>query len=133
MDKTRAEHDHRSFQRRLEVLRLPVVPLKFHAELQPRHPQDWKYEPEAVGVGPDGTAFAVWPHRRNAGRKRVTSHIGSDIITSVDVTAGLETSFVQPLPGWPHPPGRRANPTGHRAQRTGMDRRWSSRPYRSSR
>ncbi|WP_327007162.1 hypothetical protein OHA72_07730 [Dactylosporangium sp. NBC_01737] len=93
-----SEHDRRSLQRRLEVLRLPVVPLTLHGELRPRHPQDWKYQPEAVGVGPDGTAFAVWPHRDDAHRKRVTSHAGTSITATIDITTDLTTSFVQPLP-----------------------------------
>jgi hypothetical protein len=99
MAKTQAERNRSSLQRRLEVLKLPVVALTHHGYLKPTDRGEWQREPEAVGVGPDGTAFAVWPHRKEARRKQVTSHSGGgDIVTAVDVETALRVSFVQPLP-----------------------------------
>ena len=65
-----ADHDRAALQRRLEVLRLPVVPLRRHGHLRPTDLAEWRGEPEAVGVGPDGTAHAVWVHHRDPRRKR---------------------------------------------------------------
>jgi hypothetical protein len=99
MRQSRAERDQSSLQRRLEVLKLPVVALKRHGYLKPTDRAEWQAEPEAVGVGPDGTAFAVWPHRGDARRKQVTSHVGDkEILTAVDIESDLRVWFVQPLP-----------------------------------
>ncbi|MBB4696019.1 hypothetical protein [Paractinoplanes abujensis] len=74
--------------------------LKHHGFLTPTDRREWQPEPEAVGVGPDGTAFAVWPHRRQPDRKQVTAHAGgTGIVTSATVETELKVSFVQPLPG----------------------------------
>ncbi|MGC4808074.1 hypothetical protein [Micromonospora sp. DT233] len=84
----------------MEVLKLPVLALKHHGYLKPTDLYEWQSEPEAVGVGSDGTAFAVWPHRQVAERKQVTSHAGGTaIVTSATVETPLKVSFVQPLPG----------------------------------
>jgi hypothetical protein len=97
MTKSQAERDRRSLQRRLEVLKLPVVALKHHGYLKPTDRAEWRSEPEAIGVGPDGTALAVWPHRDDARRKQVTSQIGdNEILAAVDIESDLRVSFVQP-------------------------------------
>ncbi|WP_157751872.1 hypothetical protein [Actinoplanes derwentensis] len=101
MTTTRGESDQASLQRRLEVLKLPVVPLKRHGFLAPSGRANTEREPEAVGVGPDGTAFAVWSHRMDSRRKQVTWHLGGKGIRTVgaiDVQTDLRVSFVQPLP-----------------------------------
>ena len=61
---------------RLEVLKLPIVPLGRHGLVKPADRAHAVSEPQSVGVGPDGTAFAVWPHRRNPERVQVTQHDG---------------------------------------------------------
>lgn len=84
MAKSRAERDRSSLQRRLEVLKLPVVALQRHGYLKPTDRAEWQAEPEAIGVGPYGAAFAPWPHCNDARRKQVTSH--------VDETADTDSS-----------------------------------------
>jgi hypothetical protein len=101
MTTTRGERDQASLERRLEVLKLPVVPLERHGFLEPANRADMEHAPEAVGVGPDGTAFAVWSHRRDSRRKQVTWHLGgkgTPIVGAIDVETDLRVSFVQPLP-----------------------------------
>jgi hypothetical protein len=97
----RSVDDQAGLQRRLEVLKLPVVPLERHGFLAPSARADMRREPEAVGAGPDGTAFAVWSHRTEIRRKQVTWHRGGKgirILGAVDVETDLRVSFVQPLP-----------------------------------
>jgi hypothetical protein len=99
MARSEGERERRSLQRRLEVLKLPVVPLTRCGYLMPTDRSEWQAEPEAVGVGPEGTAFAVWRHRRDARRKQVTSHAGGrDVAAAVEVESDLRVRFVQPLP-----------------------------------
>ncbi|SFF14821.1 hypothetical protein SAMN05421541_106403 [Actinoplanes philippinensis] len=101
MTTKREGRDHASLQRRLEVLKLPVVPLEHHGFLAPADRAEMKREPETVGVGPDGTAFAVWSHRQNSRHKQVTWHLGGKgirILGAIDVETDLRVSFVQPLP-----------------------------------
>lgn len=99
MARSEAERDRSSLQRRLEVLKLPVVPLRRHGLLGPTDWAEWQPEPEAVGVGPEGIAFAVWRHRSDANRKQVTSHVdGHDIAMAVEVESDLCVRFVQSLP-----------------------------------
>ncbi|MBB5801075.1 hypothetical protein F4560_000843 [Saccharothrix ecbatanensis] len=97
---THAERDQASLRRRLEVLKLPVVSLRRHGFVMPADRVATMPEPEAVGVGPDGTAFAVWPYRDGGNRKQVTWHVGGRrrVIGAVDVETDLRVSFVQPLP-----------------------------------
>nr|BFE60568.1 hypothetical protein GCM10020063_050940 [Dactylosporangium thailandense] len=66
----------------------------------PASPTGTLREPEAVGVGPDGTALAVWRFREDGSRKQVTRHAAGRrrVIGSVDVESDLRVSFVQPLP-----------------------------------
>ncbi|MEU8390864.1 hypothetical protein [Micromonospora sp. NPDC048843] len=100
MTTPRGERDQASLQRRLDVLKLPVVPLERHGFLTPSDRADMEREPEAVGVGPDGTAFAVWSNRIDSRRKQVTWHVGGKGIRTVgaiDVETDLRVSFVQPL------------------------------------
>ncbi|WP_344114243.1 hypothetical protein [Kribbella alba] len=99
MPRSHAKRDRRSLKRRLEVLKLPVLPLTHHGYLEPTDRSEWPDEPEAVGVGPEGMAYAVWRHSRDARRKQVTSHVGgSDIATAVEVKSDLRVWFVQSLP-----------------------------------
>ena len=94
------ERDRATLERRLEVLQLPVIPLQRHGFVRPADRARMQSEPETVGVGPDGTAYAVWPGRQDARQKQVTSHGGgSDVIEVVEVETDLRVSFVQPLPG----------------------------------
>lgn len=72
MTTTRGDGDHASLQRRLEVLKLPVVPVEHHGFLAHSDRGAMRREPDAVGVGSDGTAFAVWSHRKNSRREQVT-------------------------------------------------------------
>jgi hypothetical protein len=98
--RTDAERDQASLQRRLEVLKLPVAPLQRHGFVMPLHPATKMPEPEAVGVGPDGAALAVWQYREGVNRKQVTWHVGGRrrVVGAVDVETELRVSFVQPLP-----------------------------------
>ncbi|KOX12153.1 hypothetical protein ADK67_47400 [Saccharothrix sp. NRRL B-16348] len=98
--RTDAQRDQASLRRRLEVLQLPVVPLHRHGFVMPAGPAATVREPEAVGVGPDGTAYAVWPYRDGSDRKQVTWHVGGRrrVVGAVDVETDLRVSFVQPLP-----------------------------------
>ncbi|WP_426512053.1 hypothetical protein ACPPVO_16390 [Dactylosporangium sp. McL0621] len=97
---TDAEHDRAKLRRRLEVLKLPVAPLRRHGFVRSACPADTMREPEAVGVGPDGTALAVWQFREGVNRKQVTWHVPGRrrVIGAVDVETDLRVSFVQPLP-----------------------------------
>jgi hypothetical protein len=99
MRRTQAERDQAQLQRRLEVLKLPVVPLEHHGFVMPSDRAGMQVEPEAVGVGPDGTALAVWSHRKDPTRKQVTWHFGDkEVGGAIDVQTDLRLSFVQPLP-----------------------------------
>ncbi len=95
-----AERDEASLRRRLEVLKLPVASLQRHGFVMSADPAVTVREPEAVGVGPDGTAFAVWSYRADVNRKQVTWHVGGRrrVVGAVDVETDLRVSFVQPLP-----------------------------------
>ncbi len=98
---TQGERDHAGLLRRLEALKLPVVPLERHGFLAPSDRAEMKREPDAVGVGPDGTAFAVWSHRKSSRRKQVTWHLGGKgirILGAIDMETDLRVSFVQALP-----------------------------------
>jgi hypothetical protein len=98
--RTETERDRANLLRRLEVLKLPAAPLQRHGFVMPAHPTDTMREPAAVGVGPDGTALAVWRFREAANRMQVTWHIPGRrrVIRAVDVETDLRVSFVQPLP-----------------------------------
>lgn len=91
-------HDQERLRRRLEALKLPVAPLRRHGLLA--RPDATEREPEAIGVGPDGTALAVWRHRDGGGRRKVTWHSGGrrPATATVEVDTELQVSFVQPLP-----------------------------------
>ncbi|MEU4221271.1 hypothetical protein [Actinoplanes sp. NPDC026623] len=95
-----ADRDRASLRRRQEVLTLPVAPLRRHGFVTPGRPGAMDPGPEAIGVGPDGTALAVWRHREAPNRKRVTWHVegGPRVVASVEVETDLRVSFVQPLP-----------------------------------
>jgi hypothetical protein len=99
MTKTRAERDRANLERRLEVLQLPVVPLRRQGYVKPTDRAEWGSEPAVVGIGPDGTAYAVWAHRHDLRRKQVTSHRhGTEVDGAVEIATDLRVSFVQPLP-----------------------------------
>jgi hypothetical protein len=99
--RTEAERDRANLQRRLEVLKLPVVPLERQGLVMSADPGQTMPVPEAVGVGPDGTALAVWRFRQDVTRKQVTWHTAGRrrVIDAVDVATDMQVSFVQPLPG----------------------------------
>jgi hypothetical protein len=84
----------------LEVLKLPVAPLRRHGFVLPARPTDAIREPEAVGVGPDGTALAVWGLREGVNRKQATWHVPGRrrVIGAVEIETELRVNFVQPLP-----------------------------------
>lgn len=94
------EWDQASLRRRLAALRLPVAPLRRVGLVLPADRASTLPEPEAVGVGPDGTALAVWRFRAGGERRQVTWHVAGRrrVAGSVDVATGLRVSFVQPLP-----------------------------------
>jgi hypothetical protein len=99
MRTTQAERDQANLQRRLEVLKLPTVPLEHHGFVMPSDRAGMQSEPEAVGVGPDGTAFGVWSHRQDPRRKQVTWHPGGkELGGAIAVETELRVRFVQPLP-----------------------------------
>jgi hypothetical protein len=95
-----AERDRAVLQRRFQVLGLAAVPLRRHGLLTSGDAVATEPDPEAVGVGPDGTALAVWRFRGNARRRRVTWHAAGRrrVLGTVDVETDLRVSFVQPLP-----------------------------------
>jgi hypothetical protein len=95
-----ADHDGASLRRRLEALQMPVVPLRHHGFLASGGTSETERIPEAVGVGPDGTALAVWGFPGDARRRRVTWHVAGRrrVLGTVDVETELRVSFVQPLP-----------------------------------
>jgi hypothetical protein len=93
--------DRAALERRLEVLKLPVAPLRRQGFVTPHDRSGAvEREPQAVGVGPDGTAFAVWPYRGDLTRKRLTWHVAGvrEAVGAVDVQTELRVFFVQPLP-----------------------------------
>jgi hypothetical protein len=97
---TRREREQASLHRRMEVLRFPVVPLRHAGYLLP-HSADPRSDrtPQAVGVGPDNQAYAVWASRDGSGQRLVTVHDGGrQPVRSVRLDGCLEPSFVQPLP-----------------------------------
>jgi hypothetical protein len=98
--RSRRERDRTTLRRRLEVLRLPVAPLRHAGYLVPSQTdQQWERTPQAVGVGPDNQALAVWASRRHPRRRLVTVHdSGREPIHSIQIDGCLEPSFVQPLP-----------------------------------
>lgn len=99
--RTAEERERADLLRRLEVLKLPVAPLQRHGFVMPGHPTATIREPEAVGVGPDGTALAVWRFHEGNNRRQVTWHVPGRrrVMGSVDVESDLRrVSFVQPLP-----------------------------------
>jgi hypothetical protein len=96
---TQSERDHADLQRRREVLKLPIVPLERQGLLMPSDRARMEREPDAVGVGPDGTAFAVWSHRGDPRRKQVTWRLlGGQDVAVIEVETDLRVFFVQPLP-----------------------------------
>ncbi|MEU4770864.1 hypothetical protein [Micromonospora sp. NPDC023644] len=101
MPKTRHEYDQESLRRRLEVLRLPVAPLRHAGYLSPdRTDRQWERTPETVGVGPDNRAVAVWASREHPERRLITVHDGGrQPVRSVQLDGCVQPWFVQPLPG----------------------------------
>ncbi len=97
--RTGVEHDRANLLRRLEVLKLPVAPLQRRGFVMPAYAAGTMPEPEAVAVGPDGTALAVWRFREGANRKQVTWHVPGRrrVIGAIDIETDLRVSFVQPL------------------------------------
>ena len=96
----RPDRDRASLERRLEILRLPVVALRRAGFLIPSGTDpEWERTPRTVGVGPDHWALAVWPSHDDARRKLVTVHDGGrDPVRSVVLDGCLDPTFVQPLP-----------------------------------
>ncbi|WP_203996372.1 hypothetical protein [Virgisporangium aurantiacum] len=94
------ERDRANLLRRLEVLKLPVAPLQRHGFVSSASPGKTMPGPEAVGVGPEGTAVAVWLLRDGVNRKQVTWHVPGRrrVVGAVDVETDLRVTFVQPLP-----------------------------------
>lgn len=132
------KRDEASLRRRLEVLRLPVASLQRHGFVMPSDPAATLREPEAVGLGPDGTAFAVWQYCEAVSRRQMTWHVGGRrrVVGAVDVQTDLRVRFVQPLPegrvlltaarrARSHSRAeaeRRPDPTEQSAARTAVDR-----------
>jgi hypothetical protein len=94
------DYKQRQLRRRMEVLRLPPTVLHRHGILVPsRDDPGWAREPEAVGVGPDGTALAVWASRHAPERRLITTHDGGNKpLSAVVLDGALAPTFVQPLP-----------------------------------
>ena len=60
-------------------LGLPVVPLRRLGVVAPKDRTGVVLgEPEAVGVGPDGMAYVVWPYRNGGAGKQITWHLGGE-------------------------------------------------------
>jgi hypothetical protein len=97
---TRHERDQARLRRRLEVLRLSAVALRHAGSLVPsRTDPQWERTPQAVGVGPDNQALAVWASRERPQRRLVTVHDGGrDPIRPIPLDDCLQPRFVQPLP-----------------------------------
>ncbi|WP_436530670.1 hypothetical protein [Actinoplanes sp. HUAS TT8] len=94
-------NDQESLRRRLEVLRLPVAPLRRLGTTHRPDPGRLARDPEAVGVGPDGLAYAVWPHRTEPAGRTVAWYRPGERhpAGSVEITTEIRPTFVQPLPG----------------------------------
>jgi hypothetical protein len=116
--RTRHEREQASLQRRMEVLRLPVVPLRHAGYLIPsRTDPQWDRTPQAVGVGPDNQALAVWASRDHPPRRLVTTHDGSrEPVHSIQLDGCLKPRFVQPLPDGRILLVRSRNPGGANAE-----------------
>ncbi|MGW4498929.1 hypothetical protein ACWENR_09960 [Micromonospora sp. NPDC004336] len=101
MPKTRREREQERLHRRLEILRLPVAPLRHAGHLAPdRTDRQWERVPEAVGVGPDNDAVAVWASREQPRRLLITVHDGRGRpVRSVPLDGCVRPTFVQLLPG----------------------------------
>ncbi|SCL44613.1 hypothetical protein GA0070606_0371 [Micromonospora citrea] len=101
MPRTRRELEQERMHRRLEILRLPVAPLRHAGYLAPdRTDRQWERVPEAVGVGPDNQAVAVWASREQPRRRLITVHDGGRRpVRSVQLDGCVRPWFVQPLPG----------------------------------
>ena len=103
----RAQRDKQALQRRMEVLDLPVVPLRRHGWIGA--PDDQvrgrlgASTPAAVGVGPDGDLLAHWPatnalgDRHGAVTRTMTGARQDTLTASVSDVPG-QVNFVQPLP-----------------------------------
>jgi len=100
MTTTRGDRDQSSLHRRLHMLHLPVVALRHTGYLIPSSTDlEWERTPQAVGVGPDQQALAVWNHRDHPRRRLVTVHDGGRRpVRSVTLDGCLRPRFVQPLP-----------------------------------
>jgi hypothetical protein len=101
---SRRHTDQVRLERRLEVLRLDVVPLRRVGHLLAPVGTEWERELECVGVGPDGLAYVVRRGRQRAGRRVVTLHDGGmRAVATVELRERdgdpIQVSFVQPLPG----------------------------------
>ncbi|MGH3664432.1 MAG: hypothetical protein ACRDT8_06885 [Micromonosporaceae bacterium] len=98
MRRTRADYEREQLERRLEVIQLPVTPLRHHGYLAPADRWTWDGEPDAVGVADDGTAYVVWPSLRPSNAKSATVHPSADGASeAVRLETELRPSFVQPL------------------------------------
>ncbi|WP_207123077.1 hypothetical protein [Actinocatenispora comari] len=93
------DYDQRSLQRRREVLALPMVALQHPRHLAPTNRLEWRTVPDAVGVGPEGAAYAVWPHSIDSRRKQVASYTEAGLGAVAEIQTQLRVRFVQPLPG----------------------------------
>ncbi len=103
----RDERDRQSLRRRLDALRLPVVPLRRHGWV--RHPADavWRelgglHEP-VVGIGPDHDLVTYWSARRATGSTDAAlTHTATgakdDHSTVVVQQPPTDVSFAQPMP-----------------------------------
>jgi hypothetical protein len=92
-----AERNAEERRRRAEVLALPMTPLRLHGYLE--NPSRMLDDAIAAGVGPDGTALAVWHARDTESSVLVTRHQGKDsAVSHVQLATGPRVQFVQPLP-----------------------------------
>jgi hypothetical protein len=95
---SQAERDQQSRRRRVEVLALPMRPVRLRGHLQPPDLAG-PWQPAATGVGFDGAAWAAWPAADGQPGVVVTSHQGSGPPSArIQVPTSLQVWFVQPLP-----------------------------------
>ncbi|MGQ0629939.1 MAG: hypothetical protein ACT4P1_02780 [Sporichthyaceae bacterium] len=87
------------FQRRLDLLTLPVVALDHHGFLAPPHQPDFDRHAVAIGIGPENTAAAVWRVSNDPRQLHVALYRQSEFLTSFPIATDLDVTHVQPMPG----------------------------------
>ncbi|MGQ0846183.1 MAG: hypothetical protein ACT4QF_18835 [Sporichthyaceae bacterium] len=93
------EREREARELRIEMLRLPTVPLRRRGFLTPADRTAYGVKPLKASVGPAGEAIAVWQSRLRPDRLQATTHGPSgNVVAAVEFDTDLTIRHVQPLP-----------------------------------